>query len=67
MDKLTKLMHALDELVAETQRKFDQALAARALAEEHEDVEPRRESVMWAEIEYRDAKRMRDFILETIA
>jgi hypothetical protein len=65
MDKFTILIERLDELIAETQKKFDRALAYHATLEDDAERECR-ESIMWAEIEYRDAKRMKEFILEAV-
>jgi hypothetical protein len=66
MDKLTTLLTRVDQLVEETQKKFDLALAYQATLDDDADAECR-EGLMWAEIEYRDAKRLKEFILETIA
>lgn len=65
MDKFTILLERLDELIAQTEKKFDRALAQQATWADDVDSECR-EVVMWAEIEYRDAMRMKEFILEAV-
>jgi hypothetical protein len=65
MDKFSILLERLDELIAQTEKKFDLALARQATWPDDVDSECK-EVVMWAEIEYRDAKLMKEFILEAV-
>lgn len=65
MDKFTTLIERVDDLISETQKRFDLALAKQATAGDDEK-QACKQVRMWAEIEYRDAKRIKEFILEAV-